>query len=241
MLAIILAGGTGTRLRPFTMTIPKPLLPLGNMPILEVVVRQLAQAGVKRIVMTLGYMGHLLQATFGDGRRWGVDLEYLLEEKPLGTAGAIRRVQDLEDDFLVMNGDILSTIDYKALFTAHRRRRAWGTIAMASREVKVGFGVVLADGNGLLREYQEKPTFQYRVSMGINVLSRRCVDLIPPSQRFDMPELMRNIRQSGQKVFCYSTDCYWRDIGIFQDYKQASADFVKDPSRFLPNGAGRCR
>jgi NDP-sugar pyrophosphorylase family protein len=236
MMAVILAGGKGTRLQPFTMTIPKPLLPLGDVPIIEVVLRQLAAAGVERVVLTLGHMAHLFTASIGDGSRFGLQMEYCAEEEPLGTAGPLRLVRDLEDDFLVMNGDLLTTLDYRGLLETHRTQEAWGTIALHAREVKIDYGVVETDADGLLDKYIEKPVIPYSVGMGINVLSRNCREFVPESGKFDMPDLMMAMRRAGKKVVCRRSDCYWQDIGRFDDYQRASADFVADPSRFLPAG-----
>lgn len=242
MMAVILAGGKGARLKPFTMTIPKPLLPLGDVPILEVVIRQLAAAGITRIVLTLGHMAHLFIATIGDGSRWGVTIEYCVEEEPLGTAGPLLLVNNLEPSFLVMNGDILTTLDYRVLVATHLEREAWGTIAVSQREVRIDYGVVVSNTDGLLRDYSEKPTIPYEVSMGINVLSELCLDFIPRNQKFDMPELMLAMQRAGKPVVCHKTDCYWQDIGRFDDYQRASEDFVNDPSKFLPMaGANECR
>ena len=235
MMAIILAGGRGTRLQPFTMTIPKPLLPLGDVPIIEVVIRQLAAAGVKRIILTLGHMAHLFIATIGEISRLGVEIEYCREEEPLGTAGPIRLVNNLEEDFIVMNGDLLTTLDYHALFSTHINNNAWGTIAVSLRHVMIDYGVVIATDANLLSEYREKPTISYNVSMGINVLSRRCLDFIPHGKKFDMPQLMLAMQQAGKPVYCFKTDCYWQDIGRFDDYNRASDDFVHNAAQFLPD------
>ena len=193
----------------------------------------MAAAGFSRVVITLGHMAHLFRASIGRGQRFGLRIDYCVEEEPHGTAGPIRLVRDLEEDFLVMNGDLLADIDFSDLFQKHQQRRAWGTIALHRREVNIDYGVVEADDAGLLQEYREKPTIPYEVSMGINVLSRRCVEFIPPSARFDMPSLMLAMRRAGKVVSCYRTDCYWQDIGRFDDYQQASHDFVADPARFL--------
>lgn len=235
MMAIILAGGKGTRLRPFTMSIPKPLLPVGDVPIIEVVLRQLGECGFGRVVLTLGHMAHLFSASFGDGSRFGLQIDYCLEGEPLGTAGPLRLVRNLEDDFLVMNGDLLTTLPYAELFCFHRGRKAWGTIALHQREVRIDYGVVETDHRDLLDRYTEKPTIRYDVSMGVNVLSRRCLDFIPSRGKFDMPDLMLAIRRAGKPVVCYRTDCYWQDIGRFDDYQQASADFETNRERFLGN------
>ena len=233
MMAVILAGGKGTRLKPFTMTIPKPLLPLGDVPILEVVLRQLAHAGFDRAVLTLGHMAHLFTTTIGDGRQWNLHIEYYREEEPLGTAGPLRLVANLEENFLVMNGDLLTTLDYRALFERHCHANAWGTISLKRRVVHIDYGVVEADPEGFLCDYIEKPEIPYWVSMGINVLNRKCLDYIPPQGKFDMPELMLAMRRSGKPVMCHPTDCYWQDIGRFDDYQKASEDFVNNPDQFL--------
>ncbi|MBN2569754.1 MAG: NTP transferase domain-containing protein [Deltaproteobacteria bacterium] len=233
MEAVILAGGKGKRLKPYTMVIPKPLLPLDNVPILEVVLSQLARAGVGRVVITLGHMTHLFVASIGDGSRWNIKVEYLREDDPRGTAGSLSMIPDLDDNFLVMNGDILTTIDYGALYDAHCRREAWGTLAVHRREVGIDYGVVEMGQSGVLNAYIEKPTIPYNVSMGINVLSKKCLGYIPPDQRFDMPDLMMSMKRDGRLILCYETDCYWQDIGRFDDYQKASADFAEDPSRFL--------
>lgn len=233
-MAVILAGGKGARLKPFTMSIPKPLLPLGDMPIVEVVIRQLVAAGFDRIVFTLGHLSHLFEGWLGDGAKWGARIEYIVEDEPLGTAGSLGLLKDTEDNLLVMNGDILTTLDYRRLFDEHTSREAWGTIALSQREVKIDYGVVKASADGTLGEYVEKPVISYNVSMGINMLSRRALRLIPAGNRFDLPELMLAIKASGNPVHCHKTDCYWQDIGRFDDYESASADFVQDPSRFLP-------
>ncbi|HLG98198.1 MAG TPA: sugar phosphate nucleotidyltransferase [Bryobacteraceae bacterium] len=232
-MAVILAGGKGTRLKPFTMSIPKPLLPLGETPILEIVIEQLVAAGVSRIVLTLGHMPQLFVASIGDGARWGVAIDTVFERQPLGTAGSLRAVSNLEENFLVMNADLLTTLDYRALFEHHVSRKAWGTIALSKREVNIDYGVVRSTSDGLLSEYIEKPTIPYSVSMGINVLSEKCLDFIPDSGKFDMPELMLAMHRAGRTVTCYETDCYWKDIGRFDDYQQASEDFVENRSRFI--------
>jgi NDP-sugar pyrophosphorylase family protein len=233
MSAVILAGGKGTRLKPFTMTIPKPLLPLGDTPILEIVIEQLVAAGVSRIVLTLGHMAPLLMASIGDGARWGVTIESVLEEEPLGTAGSLRAIKNLEDNFLVMNADLLTTLDYEDMFHFHLRHQSIGTIGLSKREVLIDYGVVRTNDQGILDNYIEKPTIPYSVSMGINILSKRCLGFIPPTGKFDMPDLMLAMHRAGHPVHCYETDCYWKDIGRFDDYQQASEDFVAKPSRFL--------
>jgi NDP-sugar pyrophosphorylase family protein len=233
MMAVILAGGKGTRLRPFTLTIPKPLLPLGEMPIIEVVLRQLAAAGVSRVVITIGHLAHLFEACVGDGARSGLKVAYLQEDSPLGTAGSLRLVDDPDENMLVMNGDILTTIDYAELMRSHVAADAWATIACHRRTAQIDYGVIETTTDGYLDRYVEKPSIPYLVSMGVNVVSRRSLELIPRETRFDVPDLMTALRKAQRRVLCHETDCYWQDIGRLDDYQQASTDFEADPSRFL--------
>jgi NDP-sugar pyrophosphorylase family protein len=236
-MAVILAGGKGARLKPFTISIPKPLLPLGDAPILEIVLHQLAQAGVKRVVLTLGHMAHLFSAVIGNGQRFGLDVEYYCEDQPLGTAGSLRLIQSPAPEMLVMNGDILTTLDYAALLRHHRESRAQATIALHKRSVHIDYGVIEQDAHGNLDRYIEKPSIDYRVSMGINIVSGASLRLIPEGRKFDMPDLMLAIKSSGGRVACYLTDCYWQDIGRFDDFEQASADYAADPERFVSRNA----
>jgi len=233
MMAVILAGGKGTRLKPYTMTLPKPLLPLGDKPIMEIILQQLANAGVSKIVITLGHMMHLFAPTIGDGSRWGLDIAYCLEDEPLGTAAPIRMIKDLEEDFIIMNGDLLTTLNYKSLFAEHKSRKAYGTISAHRQEVKTDYGIIKITDDDLLSEYLEKPIDYHYVSMGVYVLSRKCLDFIPELGKFDMPQLMMKMVRENKKVVCYKADCYWQDIGKFDDYQQASKDFSNHPERFL--------
>lgn len=234
-MAVILAGGKGVRLKPFTMVIPKPLLPVGDLPIIEIVIRQIAAMGIKRIAMMLGYMSQLFVATFGDGSRWGVTIEYYVEDEPMGTAGSLRLLKEPEKDLFVMNGDILTTLDYEAIMGFHRAKNAWGTIGVTRRQERIDYGVIIKRDDGFLGEYQEKPVLEYSVSMGINVLSSQALSLIPPEGKYDIPQLMTVLNDSGHRVACYEADCYWQDIGRFADYERASSDFTQDPQRFLPD------
>lgn len=238
MMAVLLAGGRGTRLSPLTVTVPKPLLPLGDEAILEVVLAQLQAAGFRRVVITLGHMARLFAAVIGDGTRWGMQIDYVFEHEPLGTAGPLRDVPDLDEHFLVMNGDVLTTLDPRRLFAFHRERDALGTIAVTQRTVRIDYGVVTALPDGRLAHYHEKPVIPYAVSMGVNVLSRECLRFVPPGRRFDMPELMMAMHAATQRVFCYGTDAYWQDIGRIEDYDAACRDYQQDPGRFRrPGGA----
>jgi NDP-sugar pyrophosphorylase family protein len=234
MDALILAGGKGTRLQPFTFTIPKPLLPLGDVPVLEIVVRQLAAAGCRRVVLALGHMAPLFTAQFGDGSAYGLRIEHLVEREPLGTAAPLRALTDPPEHLLVMNGDLLTDLPYAELVAAHAASGAAATIAVTQREEKIDYGVIDVAADGRFVDYREKPTIPYYVSMGINVLSRRALGFVPPAGAFNMPDLMLALHRAGAGVHCYRTTCYWQDIGRFDDYARASEDFAREPARFLP-------
>ena len=236
MKALILAGGKGTRLRPYTTVIPKPLMPVGDFPILEIILRQLKRAGVSEVILAVGYMSQLFQAFFEDGKRLGLGISYSLEEKPLGTAGPIGLVLDqLGGDFIVMNGDLLTTLDYKGLFEHHKQRSAAATIATYTREVKVDFGVIETDDRQELSAYREKPLYTFDVSMGVNVLNAEVLrEVLVPGQYLDIPDLMLRLKSLGKRVACYRENCYWLDIGRVDDYQIASDIFEARRAEFLP-------
>jgi NDP-mannose synthase len=180
MEAVILAGGKGTRLRPYTTTIPKPLMPVGEQPILQLVLRQLRTAGVERVTMAVNHMAELIQAFFGSGDRFGLQIRYSLEEEPLGTVGPLRLIQDLPDHFLVMNGDILTNLDYADLYRHHVANGGELTIASYRRDSKIDFGVMEIDAQtGRLAKYHEKPVYHFNVSMGVYVFSRTVLASVP--------------------------------------------------------------
>jgi NDP-sugar pyrophosphorylase family protein len=233
MQAVILAGGKGTRLQPYTTVLPKPLMPVGDYPILEIVIRQLKRYGFTRIVLTVGYHYELFRAFFGDGKRWGIDIEYSFEEEPLGTAGPLRLIKDLDENFIVMNGDTLTNIDYKNLFDYHSRHGGAMTIATKKRKVNIDYGVLDYGQDKALVSYTEKPQIDYAVSMGVNVLTRRSLKIIPKGNRYDMPDLVHELIRRNLSVMCYVFDGYWLDIGRPDDYKIAIEHFVKNERKFL--------
>lgn len=225
MQAVILAGGKGTRLRPFTTSLPKPLVPVGERPIIEVILRQLKSRGFKDVVVSVGHLAELIEAYCGDGRRWGLRVRYARETKPLSTAGALRGVRGLDPHFLTINGDILTTLDFKALFDAHRSAKADATVAVCERSTTVSFGVVELGGDGLVTGWDEKPTLRYQVSMGVNVFSRAALRLLKPGQPLGIPEFLTRIREDGGRVLGYKTKAEWLDIGRPEDYEAAQALF----------------
>ena len=236
MRAVILAGGKGQRLRPYTTVLPKPLMPIGDMPILEVVLRQLRHAGITRVTMAVGYLAELLQAFFGDGRRLGLEIDYSFEERPLGTVGPLTLIPGLKDEgmFLMMNGDLLTTLDYQALIAHHRSSAAAATIATYRREVKIDFGVVETDDQHLLTGYVEKPSFQFRVSMGIYCFDARVLAMLKHSEHRDFPDLIKSLIAAGENVASYPFEGYWLDIGRPDDYATAIEEFESRRTQFLP-------
>ena len=233
--AILLAGGRGARLGPYTAVLPKPLVPLGDVPVLEILLRRLRMHGMTNLAVCTGHLAELIMAFFGDGERFGVRLHYTREDKPLGTAGPIRNVENLGDPFVVMNGDLLTTLDLTALLDNHRASDADATIAVHPREVQIDFGVMDVGPDDLLREYREKPVHHFNVSMGVYVFKRWVLDLITPNERLDIPELVTRIQEQGGRVACYRSDCHWLDIGRPDDYARAQEQFERDRSVFLPD------
>jgi len=239
MRAVILAGGKGQRLRPYTTVLPKPLMPIGDMPILEVVLRQLKAAGVARVTMAVGHLAELLQAFFGDGKRLGLQIDYSFEDKPLGTVGPLTLIPSLagEREFLMMNGDVLTTLDYSELIRRHRESAADITIATYRREVKIDFGVIETDADDLLTGYVEKPRFDYRVSMGVYCFNAEVLDRLAPGEYCDFPDLVKRLVAGGRKVASYPFDGYWLDIGRPDDYAIAIDEFESRRKEFLPGEA----
>lgn len=235
MQAVILAGGKGTRLKPYTLSFPKPLVPIGNYPILEIIIRQLAKSGFKELVISTGYLAQLIEAYCGDGSKWGVKIRYVHEEKPLNTAGALQLIGGLEDNFLVINGDVLTTVDYGALYREHLAKKATATVTATMRETKVDSGVLEVDSSGVMQSYTEKPTYKHLVSMGIYILSREATKLIKKGEAIGMPDLLLRIKADGGKVYCHKTDSYWLDIGRIDDYARAQEEFPEKENLFLGN------
>jgi NDP-sugar pyrophosphorylase family protein len=234
MRAVILAGGKGTRLAPYTTVFPKPLMPIAEMPILEIVMRQLAYYGIQDITLAVGYLAELLMAYCGDGSKFGVRLDYSREEQPLGTAGPISLIPNLNETFLVMNGDLLSTIDYGAMWKYHKERGAIATLASYRREVRIDLGVIESE-DGWVKDYIEKPTYHYAVSTGIYIFEPDVLGFMERGQRLDLPGLVLRLMQAGKKVNIYNFDGYWLDIGRHDDYELAIEEFSAHRNEFLPS------
>ncbi|MFT7304762.1 MAG: NDP-sugar pyrophosphorylase family protein [Candidatus Azotimanducaceae bacterium] len=231
--AIILAGGKGTRLRPLTAVFPKPLVPVGDKPIIEILLTRLKNTGLEEIVVSTGYLAELMMAVCGDGSKYGLSISYVNEDSPLGTAGSLGLVPDLSDTFIVMNGDLLTTLNFKKMIEFHKENEADVTIGTYQREVKIDFGVVDMGADGAFEGFREKPVFHYDVSMGVNVLSKRVMKHVAEGQYLDMPDLILNVHKDGGRVCCYKEDCYWLDIGRLDDYAQAQQDYEANEAKFL--------
>ena len=233
MKAIILAGGKGTRLAPYTTVFPKPLMPINDHPILEIVIRQLASHGFNDVTIAVGHLAELIEVFLGDGKKFGVTIEYSREEKPLGTAAPLSLIKNLPETFLVMNGDVLTTLDYKKLVKYHGENKGMVTVAMHQKEINIDLGVMEFDSNKVLTRYTEKPTMGYQVSMGIYVFNKDVLRYIPKDTYFDFPDLIQLLLKNGEKVMCYPSDDYWLDIGRSEDYQKANEVFSKLKDQFL--------
>lgn len=233
MKAVVLAGGKGTRLRPYTTVLPKPLVPVDDTPILEIILRQLGRAGITDVTITVGHLASLIESFFGDGGRFGVEIEYFREETPLGTVGSLACINDLAGPFLVINGDVLTDIDFGRLVEFHGEKHCVATIATAPREQCTDYGVVRWDGDTRIVEFLEKPMSRYHVSMGVYVFSLGVLKYIPAGRPFGFDDLMNALLAAGERVYSYPHDGYWLDLGRPDDYERANEDFARMREQFM--------
>jgi NDP-mannose synthase len=232
---IILAGGKGTRLEPYTISFPKPLMPIGKYPILEIIIRQLVHFGYTHITITVNHQAEIIKAFFGNGDKWGVKIDYSFETSPLGTMGPLTLISDLPEDFLVMNGDVLTDLNYSEFFQDHLENEALFTISSFIRLQKNEYGVLVKNSKDLLTVFQEKPVTKFEVSMGVYAVSKKLIDLIPVNKPYGFDDLMIKLIGSNKKVRVNMFDGYWLDIGRPDDYRQAIDEFELSKSKFLPN------
>ena len=245
--AVVLAGGKGTRLAPYTSVLPKPLMPIGDRSILELVINRLAVSGIRNVTLCVGYLSHLIEAVVGKRTPDGVEIGYVREDEALGTAAPLRLVEGLDDTFIAMNGDVLTTLDYDDLIRHHRRNRNLLTIATRERPVQIDYGVLHLGENGhrnRVEAYVEKPQMTSTVSMGIYVLEPEVLSYIPSTGHFDFPDLVHTLLRTGQPVGAYRHDGLWFDIGRREDYEQAVSAWVEatsaaDESEAAEVAAGR--
>jgi len=222
--AIILAGGKGTRLKPYTIALPKPLVPIGDVPILEIIIKQLKKAGFSHITITLNHMGEIIQAFFGNGDKWDIKIDYTFENKPLSTMGPLSLITDLPDNFLVMNGDVLTDINYSDFYEFHLNNNNLFTIASHRRKEKIDYGVLNIDKESNLIKFEEKPSFDFLVSMGIYMVNNKVNDIIPKDTFFGFDHLMEKLITDKNYPKVYEYSGYWLDIGRPSDYEKAIND-----------------
>lgn len=234
MDAVIMAGGRGSRLAPYTTVLPKPLMPIGDRPILDVLINQLVAAAVERVSISVGPLSGLIESWVRHHGDYGIPLEFVYEENPLGTAGALANVARPSGTFLALNGDVLTTLDFQALRDHHRGTGALATMAIKERVVDVQYGVVHRHDDGRIARLEEKPQLRFTVSMGIYAMEPEIIDLIGPGERIDFPDLLLRAIERGHSVQTLAFDGYWRDIGNRLDYEEAVRDFEADSARFIP-------
>lgn len=234
MKAVILTGGKGTRLAPYTTVLPKPLLPIGEIPILEIILCQLKHYGFSEIILACGYLAELIQAYLINNKiSQKLKINYHREEQPLGTAGALASIDGLDETFLVMNGDILTTLDYSKLIQFHKENKATLTIAITYKTVKIDLGVLHIDRNNNINGYDEKPVKEFPVSTGIYIYEPRVLNFIKPNTYLDFPTLVLRLIKAGERVVGYNIDAFWLDMGNKDDYEKAAREFEQNTSAFL--------
>ena len=234
MRAVVLAGGKGARLAPYTRIIPKPMMPIGDKAILEIMLHQIRRAGITDVTLTVGHLAGLMRAFFQDGAHLGLNICYSFEDHPLGTAGPLGLINGLEETFLVCNGDILTTLNIVDLIEFHKQNQGIATIASHIRQVHIDLGVIQMDGDHMIEGYLEKPTIDYLVSMGIYIFEPAVLEYIKKGIYLDFPDLIKILLADGKKVVAYPFPGYWEDLGRADDYEQANIDFEKMRSQFLP-------
>lgn len=231
--AVILAGGRGTRLRPLTDATPKPMVYLGGFPILGIIIRWLRFYNITDIIIATGYLSRSIEEYFQKGKKWGVTIRYAREVKPLGTAGPLKAIKGLKDNFFLINGDIFTDINYGKLYNFHIQHQSLATLATVKRKISVDYGVLGIGKDQELISYDERPKRFDSISIGINVLHKKCISLISKNESIDIPELVQRMRAINGRIYCYSTNAYWLDIGKIEDFQKAQEIFKRDKRRFF--------
>lgn len=234
MKAVVLAGGKGTRLAPYTRVFPKSMMPIGDKAILEILLLQMKQAGIDDVILTVGHLAGLMRAFFQDGSQLGLKISYSYEEHPLGTAGPLTLIDGLTETFMVTNGDVLTTLNLRDLIEFHHQQGGIATIATHHRKVHIDLGVIEVNGDNSIKDYIEKPTISYQVSMGLYIFEPKALAYIEHNQRLDFPDLILRMLKAGERVVAYPFDGYWQDLGRPDDYEQANIDFERMRAEFLP-------
>jgi len=221
---VILAGGKGTRLAPYTAEIPKPLVTVGDIPVIEILLQRLKMHGVNKVTVAVNHLSHLIIATLGDGSKYGLDIVYSHEDEPLSTVGPLKLINGLPDNFLVANGDIITDLDFKTLYDFHLESKALVTLAVYKRQVMSNFGVIDIGEDGFVDSFREKPIFDFTVSAGIYVFSKKVLDFIPDCKKYGFDDLMESLLEQEVPIAAFPFDGYWLDIGRIEDYEQANRD-----------------
>ena len=223
--AVLLAGGKGTRLKPYTVSLPKPFVPVGSMPIIEIIIRQLANSGFNHITITINHMADIIKAFCGNGEKWNLKIDYSLEDKPLSTMGPLKLIKDLPEDFLVMNGDVLTDLNFADFYSFHVENKNLFTISSFKREHKVDYGVLEIDQQNKLNSFKEKPSLFYNVSMGVYMVNRTILNYIPADVEYGFDKLMIDLITANHPATVKLFEGYWLDIGRPDDYEKACSDY----------------
>lgn len=229
MRAVIQAGGKGTRLRPYTFALPKPLMPVGEFPVLEVLLKWLRRWDIHEAYITTGHLGHLIRALCGDGSQWGMNIKYTEEHEPMGTVGALSYLKEhLTDTFLMLNGDLITDLDLIAFIDFHRKRKASITVACADRNVNIDFGVIENGKSDRMTGFREKPKLSYQVSMGIYCMEPVILDFIPEGVPFGFDNLIFSMLKQNFPVYIYKHAGLWMDIGNENDFNSVQQSFTRE-------------
>lgn len=231
---IVQAGGKGTRLEPYTTVLPKPLMPIDDLPVLEIVIRQLVHHGFRRITITVGHLGHLIMAVIGDGSHFGAKVEYLWEDEPRGTIGAVSQLPNRDEPLIVMNGDLLTDFDYAKFWSAHRASSCGLSVGVYYKPMPISLGVLDLDDNHQVTGFREKPVLSFPCSMGIYALEPEVLQMVPDQGIFGFDDLMALCLDREIPVSGHPFHGLWLDIGRPEDYSAASQLFLKHRERLLP-------
>lgn len=220
MRSVILAGGKGTRLSPYTDLFPKPLMPIDGMPILQIVVCQLKEMGFDHITFAVGHMAYMIETFFNHGGKFGVKIDYSYEDQPLGTIGALSVIEDLPDEFIAMNGDVLTDLNFAEFFAYHRKNGACATIGTYSKPVKIEYGVIKSNHENVITGYDEKPTLNYQVSMGVYAFNASMLKYVPKGKYLDFPDLVKALIRNGEKIMQFPYDGYGWTLDVMLTTKK---------------------
>lgn len=224
--AIILAGGKGTRLKPYTVAIPKPLVPIGEHPILEIIIKQLVKHNFTHITLTVNHQADIIKAFFGNGTKWNVKIDYSLEDKPLSTIGPLKLIHDLPENFLIMNGDVLTDLNFSKFYDYHKKNKNIFTISSFKREQVIDYGVLEINNNMKLNGFKEKPVVLYHVSMGVYMANKKILDIIPQNTAYGFDNLMLDLMKMDKPISVKEFSGYWLDIGRPDDYEKACSNHI---------------